>query len=155
MPKKSDKKHQHDIVFPSEHIKSKHVKSHDDDHHHYRDYRERVLPYHEPIYTYSYRSWMSRFHSTIQDISMNYPMYPTTLDIERMQNFILALPDIVPCHTSLCKSYIVNFVDRNKDNLNAITGNRNYLHEFLRDFFVDIKQKFGQELYEDFDYHGI
>ena len=65
------------------------------------------------------------------------------------------IPDIVPCHTSLCKSYIINFVGRNKDNLNSITGNRNYLHEFLRDFFVDIKQKFGQELYEDFDYHGI
>lgn len=145
-----------DIVFPSENIRPKHIKSYDEsDHRHYRDYREFVLPYYAPVYTYSYQSWMIRFHATIQDISLNYPMYPTMMDIEKMQNFILSLPNIIPCSSSLCKAYVANHIERNRDNLDAITGNRKYLHEFLRDFYMDLKQKFGHELYEDSYYHGI
>ena len=78
---------------------------------------------------------MSRFYSTIQDINA-------------MKNFIMALPRIVPCHTT----HITNHVDRNRDNLDA---NKEVLYDFLRDFYFDIKQKFGNELYEDTYYHGI
>jgi hypothetical protein len=144
------------IVFPSEAVRPKFIKSYDEnDHRHYRDYRQFVLPYYQPVYTYSYESWMSRFQSTIQDVNINYPMYPTTMDMERMQNFILSLPDLIPCHSSLCKAYVTNHIERNRDNLDALTSNRNYLHEFLRDFYMDLKQKFGHELYEDSYYHGI
>ena len=155
--RREDNNHrQHNIVFPSETVHPKHILSHDeDDHRHYRDYRDYVLPYYAPVYTYSYQSWMSRFQATIQDISINYPMYPTTMDIEKIQNFILSLPDIIPCQSSLCKAYVTNHIERNRDNMDAITGNRNYLQEFLRDFYMDLKQKFGHELYEDSYYHGI
>ena len=153
---KNKENHQHNIVFKSQDVDvRKHHRDHDEDHYHYRRYRDDVLPYHDPIMRYSYQTWMSRFLSTIQDINATYPIYPTTSEINSMKNFIIALPDIVPCHTSLCKSYITTYIERNRDNLDAITVNRNYLYEFLRDFYVDIKQKFGNELYEDYNYHGI
>lgn len=153
---RSRRREGNDIVFPSEGVRPKYIKSCDEDNHrHYRDYRDFVLPYYAPVYTYSYESWMSRFQATIRDMSMNYPLYPTMMDIERTQNFILSLPDIIPCRSSLCKAYVNNHIERNRENLDAITGNRNYLHEFLRDFYMDLKQKFGHELYEDSYYHGI
>ena len=142
-------------MFKAEDVHPKHIRNHDDDHHHYIRYREEVLPYYYPINRYSYENWMNRFFYTIQDISVSYPDYPTTYDIQTMSNFILNLPNIVPCHTSLCKSYITTYIDRERDNLNAITNNKLYLQEFLRTFYYDIKQKFGNELYEDAHYHGI
>jgi len=154
--KKTKSRHEHDIVFPSSNdVPHKHRKIHDEDHHHYIRYKENVLPYHDPIVRYYQSNWMSRFYSTIQDIGANYPDYPTLQDINAMKNFILALPHIVPCHTTLCSAYITNHVDRNSDNLDAITGNKEVLYDFLRDFYSDIKQKFGNELYEDTYYHGI
>lgn len=153
MQKKHDRKrHEHDIVFAP--INPRHERRHDDDHHHYHDYQHRVLPCHEPHY-YQNQNWMTRFYFTIQDISASYPVYPTLQHMETMQNFIMALPHIVPCHTSLCKSYITTYIERARDNLDAITSNRNYLIDFLRDFHNDIKQKFGHELYEDCLYHGL
>jgi hypothetical protein len=157
---KKNKKNQHDIVFRSHEIPlpKKHCKSYDNCHHqHYMHYREDVLPYYEPITRYHRmsNSWMSRFYYTIQDIGANYPIYPTVQDIESMQHFITSLPNIVPCRTTLCSSYIANFIDRNTENLDAITSNRVILYDFLRDFYFDIKQKFGNELYEDSYYHGI
>ena len=155
---KKNNRNQHDIVFQSHEVPlpKKHHKSHDDDHHHYNHYRQDILPYYEPITRY-YRmnNWMSRFYYSIQDIGANYPIYPTIQDINSMKNFIAALPNIVPCRTSLCSSYIANFIERNTDNLDAITSNREFLYDFLRDFYFDIKQKFGNELYEDSHYHGV
>lgn len=147
------KRHEHDIVFAPK-INPRHERRYDDDHHHYREYQERILPYYAPICNHT-ENWMTRFYYTIQDISANYPVYPTLHHIEIMQNFIRALPNIIPCHTSLCKSYITNYIDSANDNLEAITSNRNYLIDFLRDFHNDIKQKFGHELYEDSLYHGL
>jgi hypothetical protein len=76
-------------------------------------------------------------------------------NMETMQNFIRAIPQIIPCDTPLCRNYITTYIERANDNLDAITSNRNYLIDFLRDFYNDIKQKFGHELYEDTYYHGL
>jgi len=155
-PGKSPGRKQHNIVFPGYTIKSKYIRDYDDDYHrHYRDYRQFVLPTYEPVYRYSYQCWMYRFYAIIQDISLNYPAYPTTYDRENMERFLLSLPSIIPCRSSLCKAYVSNHIERNRENFDALTANRNYLQEFLRDFYMDLKQKFGHELYEDSCYHGI
>lgn len=156
MNKSRDKRNKNDITFKSQEVGRRYKKKYDDDHTHYRNYRKNVIRYYEPVvYQFSYENWLSRFLYTIQDIGINYPDYPTTIDIAKMQKFILALPKLVPCNTSLCKSYITNYIDREKDNLDAITNNKKYLYDFLKDFYSDIKQKFGNELHDDGYYQGL
>lgn len=135
----------YDKDYHTEDERNWHHRYWDADHHRY--WPKIIVPV-----PYAYQDWMTKFWNMINDISINYPEYPTLTDIQGMKNFILSLPTIIPCQTDLCNNYIKNFIDRNRDNLDAIVSNRSVLYGFLHDFYQDINQKFGSEILSNTKY---
>ena len=121
----------------------------------YLPYWRRVHPFYDDYYSNYNRYYYPRllnytlsspFIATINSIVYSYPVYPTLYDIERMKLFILDLPNFVPCQTNLCKNYVQNYVNNNKDNLNSITSSKAMLIDFFNDFIRDVTNKFNTEI---------
>ena len=123
--------HEHENDFEHEH---KRVRWNDYD---YPYTGIRYYPYYEqPI--------SSPFWTTIQNVIINYPIYPSEIDKENMKRFISTLPIITPCYTDSCKAFIKDYV--NFINIDDIVLNRQSIGNFLEKFRIELNNRFPGEL---------
>ena len=77
--------------------------------------------------------------------SVNYPINPSELYKERMKNFILSIPILLPCLK--CKYDATAYIDSRKKELNTIVLNRENLFNFFVDFHNMVNEKHGKRKY--------
>lgn len=68
--------------------------------------------------------------------ALNYPEMASPIIKERMKCFILALPIILPCET--CKNHANEFIENNREYLDAICSTRENLFNFFVDFHNNV-----------------
>lgn len=93
--------------------------------------------------------WGPRFWFTLHNGALNYPSLANPLCIERMKNFIIGIPIMLPCET--CKEHAISYIEKNKDYLDYICSSRDNLFKFFVDFhnYVNQRQKKPLMSYED------
>jgi len=93
--------------------------------------------------------WGPRFWFTLHNGALNYPSLANPLCIERMKNFILAIPIMIPCHT--CKDHALAYIETHKDYLDMICAERDKLFKFFVDFhnYVNKRQNKPEMSYDD------
>lgn len=93
--------------------------------------------------------WGPPFWFTLHNGALNYPSLANPLYIERMKNFILGIPVMLPCHT--CKDHAISFIEYHKDQLDYICAGRDKLFKFFVDFHnqVNVRHKKPVMSYED------
>jgi len=93
--------------------------------------------------------WGPRFWFTLHNGALNYPSLANPLCIERMKNFILAIPIMIPCHT--CKDHALAYIEINKDYFDMVCSGRDKLFKFFVDFhnFVNKRLNKPEMSYED------
>jgi len=109
----------------------------------------------EDIETYQEKSnrspevWGPPFWFTLHNGALNYPSLANPLCIERMKNFIIGIPVMIPCET--CKEHATSYIETNKDYLDYICASRDKLFKFFVDFhnFVNIRLKKPEMSYDD------
>ena len=85
--------------------------------------------------------WGPPFWFTLHNGALNYPSLANPLCIERMKNFIIGIPVMIPCET--CKEHATAYIESNKDFLDYICASRDKLFKFFVDFhnYVNIRLK--------------
>ena len=68
--------------------------------------------------------------------ALNYPEVASPIIKERMKSFILALPIMLPCEA--CKNHANEFIENNKEYLDAICSTRENLFNFFVDFHNNV-----------------
>ena len=86
---------------------------------------------------------------TMHNASIHYPVHPSPLVIERMKNFILAIPVLIPCET--CKEHANAYIEENFSKLDEVCSGRMKLFNFFVDFhnYVNIRLNKPVMSYED------
>ena len=93
--------------------------------------------------------WGPKFWFTLHNGALNYPSLANPLCIERMKNFIMAIPIMIPCFT--CKEHANSYIEGNKEYLDHICSSRDNLFKFFVDFhnYVNIRQNKPILSYDD------
>jgi hypothetical protein len=93
--------------------------------------------------------WGPYFWFTLHNGALNYPSLANPLCIERMKNFIIGIPVMIPCET--CKEHATAYIESNKDYLDYICASRDKLFKFFVDFhnYVNIRLKKPEMSYDD------
>lgn len=93
--------------------------------------------------------WGPHFWFILHNGALNYPSLANPLCIERMKNFIIGIPIMIPCET--CKEHATSYIEQNKDYLDYICSSRDKLFKFFVDFhnYVNIRQKKQEMSYDD------
>jgi len=93
--------------------------------------------------------WGPHFWFTLHNGALNYPSLANPLCIERMKNFIIGIPVMIPCET--CKEHATAYIESNKDYLDYICASRDKLFKFFVDFhnYVNIRLKKPEMSYDD------
>lgn len=93
--------------------------------------------------------WGPPFWFTLHNGALNYPSLANPLCIERMKNFIIGIPVMIPCET--CKEHATAYIESNKDYLDYICASRDKLFKFFVDFhnYVNIRLKKPEMSYDD------
>jgi hypothetical protein len=89
----------------------------------------------EKYQTLSNRSpevWGPHFWFTLHNGALNYPSLANPLCIERMKNFILGIPVMIPCET--CKEHATGYIEQHKEYLDYTCSGREKLFKFFVDF---------------------
>lgn len=89
--------------------------------------------------------WGPPFWFTLHNGANSYPVHASPLYIERMKNFILAIPIMLPCTT--CKEHATNFIEKNKDLLDFICSGRDTLCKFFIDFHNSVNARYNKKIY--------
>lgn len=93
--------------------------------------------------------WGPHFWFTLHNGALNYPSLANPLCIERMKNFIIGIPVMIPCET--CKEHATAYIESHKDYLEHICSGRDKLFKFFVDFhnYVNIRLKKPEMSYDD------
>jgi FAD-linked sulfhydryl oxidase len=86
--------------------------------------------------------WGPRFWFTLHNGAINYPSLANPLCIERMKNFILAIPIMIPCHT--CKDHALAYIEIHKDYLDMMCSGRDKLFKFFVDFHNYVNKRLNK-----------
>ena len=82
---------------------------------------------------------------TYHNGAANYPLNPPSLTRERMKNFILGIPVMIPCVK--CKEHSTAFIENHFDKLDEIVANRNNLFNFFVDFHNHVNKKYNKKIF--------
>ena len=93
--------------------------------------------------------WGPPFWFTLHNGALNYPSLANPLCIERMKNFIIGIPIMLPCET--CKEHATAYIEKNKEFLDYTCSSRDNLFKFFVDFhnYVNIRQNKPVMGYDD------
>jgi hypothetical protein len=86
--------------------------------------------------------WGPPFWYTLHNGAYHYPEHAGPLHIERMKNFILAIPIMVPCTT--CKEHATAFIDKHRPKLDNICAGKDTLFKFFVDFHNQVNKRYGK-----------
>lgn len=118
-----------------------------------------VVPYKDTIESFNSKEkytkntdptvWGPHFWFILHNGALNYPSLANPLAIERMKNFILAIPIMIPCIS--CKDHATAYIEQQKDYLDYICNSRDTLFKFFVDFhnFVNKRHNKPEMSYDD------
>jgi hypothetical protein len=86
--------------------------------------------------------WGPPFWYTLHNGAYHYPEHAGPLHVERMKNFILAIPIMIPCAT--CKEHATAFIDNYRPKLDNICAGKDSLFKFFVDFHNQVNKRYGK-----------
>lgn len=89
--------------------------------------------------------WGPSFWFTLHNGSNFYPQNPTVITKERMKNFIISLPVMLPCFK--CKDHATSFIESNLDKLDDIVSTRKKLFNFFVDFHNYVNKRYDKRIF--------
>lgn len=86
---------------------------------------------------------------TMHNASMHYPDAPSPLVVEKMKNFIIAIPILLPCDS--CREHAVTYIDEHFDEIEEACKSKTTLFKFFVDFhnYVNVRLNKPVMSYED------
>ena len=113
------------------------------------EYFEQSCTYHDKKANNNPVIWGPPFWYTLHNGAFHYPKHASPLYSERMKNFILGLPIMVPC--VVCKEHATAFIEKHRNKLNDICSNRDDLFKFFVDFHNQVNKRYNKPIlsYED------
>jgi hypothetical protein len=81
---------------------------------------------------------------TLHNGAARYPDNPSPIIKERMKNFILGIPAMVPCKK--CREDSTSYIERNKKDLDKIVSDKSHLFKFFVDFHNDVNKKLNKPI---------
>jgi len=107
--------------------------------------------YFEPSCTYHNKKannnpivWGPPFWYTLHNGAFHYPKHASPLHAERMKNFIIGIPIMVPCIK--CKEHATAFIEKHRNKLNDICSNRDDLFKFFVDFHNQVNKRYNKPI---------
>lgn len=93
--------------------------------------------------------WGPSFWFSLHNGSVRYPIKASNIVAERMKNFILGIPYILPCFE--CSEHARAHIMNNYANLDDITSGREKLFNFFVDFHNYVNKRYNKKImsYED------
>ena len=88
--------------------------------------------------------WGPPFWYTLHNGAYHYPEHASPLHSERMKNFIIGIPIMVPCVT--CKEHATAFIEKNRPKLNDICSSRDSLFKFFVDFHNQVNKRYKKPI---------
>jgi hypothetical protein len=76
---------------------------------------------------------------TLHNGASHYPVEASDIYADKMKNFIIALPIMIPCEN--CKIHAIKFIESRKDKLFEICKRRESLFNFFVDFHNDVNAR--------------
>jgi len=86
--------------------------------------------------------WGPAFWFSLHNGALRYPINPSPLWKERMKNFILGIPVMVPCEK--CSDHASAHIEANYYRIDEITSSRSKLFEFFWEFHNFVNQRLGK-----------
>ena len=86
---------------------------------------------------------------TLHAGSIAYPINPTPIVREKMKNFIIGIPVMIPCKN--CQEHATAYIEKYYDKLNNVCSSRDSLFKFFVDFHNAVNQRKGKSIlsYDD------
>jgi len=81
---------------------------------------------------------------TLHNGAARYPDNPSPIIKERMKNFILGIPAMVPCKK--CREDATSYIERHKKDLDKIVSDKSHLFKFFVDFHNDVNKKLNKPI---------
>ena len=85
-------------------------------------------------------TWGPPFWYTLHNGAYHYPEHSSPLHSERMKNFIIGIPVMIPCAT--CKEHATAFIEKHRSQLNDICSSRDSLFKFFVDFHNQVNKRY-------------
>lgn len=81
--------------------------------------------------------------------SISYPINPTPIVKEKMKNFIIGIPIMIPCKN--CQEHATSYIEKYYNNLDIICSSRDSLFKFFVDFHNAVNNRLNKPLvtYDD------
>ena len=89
--------------------------------------------------------WGPSFWFTLHNGANFYPENPPVITKERMKNFILGMPVMIPCFK--CKDHATSFIESNIEKLDTIVSNRKNLFNFFVDFHNYVNKRYNKKIF--------
>jgi hypothetical protein len=86
--------------------------------------------------------WGPALWFLLHNSSYNYDEKASPLAIERMKNFILGLPIMIPCKN--CREHATAHIEKNIDNLEDVCSGRDSLFNFFVDFHNHVNKRYNK-----------
>ena len=86
--------------------------------------------------------WGPAFWFSLHNGAAKYPISASPMTIERMKNYIIGLPVMLPCEK--CQYHATNHIMKNKDKLDEICSGRDSLFAFFVDFHNIVNKKYNK-----------
>lgn len=89
--------------------------------------------------------WGPSFWYTLHVSAAHYPIEASPIVRDRMKNRILAIPYEIPC--SGCRPHAIDFIEKNRNNLDRIVSGRHELGKFYVDFHNKVNERYGKPIW--------
>lgn len=86
--------------------------------------------------------WGPPWWYTLHNGALHYPEHAGPLHIERMKNFIIGIPIMVPCLN--CKEHATAFIEKHKSKLDTICAGKDSLFKFFVDFHNQVNKRYNK-----------
>lgn len=85
------------------------------------------------------------FWFTLHNGANKYPENPNKIIQQKMKNFIIAVPVMLPCLK--CKDHAISYIESQLENLDKIVSSKNNLFNFFVDFHNDVNKRYGKKIF--------
>jgi hypothetical protein len=89
------------------------------------------------------------FWFTLHASSMSYPLNPTPIVKDKMRNFIIAIPVLLPCKN--CQEHATAYIEKHYNEIDTFCSGRDSLFKFFVDFHNEVNKRKDKKImsYED------
>ena len=86
--------------------------------------------------------WGPQLWFILHNGASKYPIAATPIYIQKMKDFIIGLPVILPCEK--CKIHAIDYIEEYKDKLDDICSGREKLFKFFVDFHNSVNKRYNK-----------